>query len=133
MSAASPPREKKRSFAQAELEEVSPGQETMEDDLRRNQGPPKASTGARPGGTTGVELQSTDRIYQPHDEGHELGGEAPVPNPEASKPVPPAENPPGDLQEATTGLPDVGHCLVLPLVKVIKAYHVKLGWLMPLL
>ena len=43
---ASPPREKKRSFTQAELDEISPNQGTTEDDLRRNQGPPKMSPGA---------------------------------------------------------------------------------------
>ena len=112
VSAVSPPREKKRSFAQAELEEVSPNHEATEDDLRRNQGPPKATTGGEPEGTTDFELKS-----QPSDGKHELREETPAP-PGTCEPVPPAENPAGDLREATTmrhqSAPRTARCRALP-------------------
>ena len=133
-SVASPPREKKRSFAQAELEEMSPGQGTTEDDLRRKQGPPKVSPGAEPGETAVVELQSTDKCYQPHVGGYELGGEAPTSLCFLLKSLLVDYK---KLQKRVTkvhpGLPDVGHCLVPLLVKVIKVHHATLRRLMPLL
>ena len=118
VSVAGPPREKKRSFAQAELEEKSPGQDTTEDDLRRKQGPPKASPGAVPEETGIVELQSTNKCCQSHVGGHELGGEASLPNPAADKPVLPAETPPCGLEEAERvchhSAPRTARCRALP-------------------
>ncbi len=131
--AVSPSREKKRSFAQAELEKVSPNHEVTEDDLRRNQGPPKAKTKNKTGDelkeATEFELKSADEMCQSSHGKHKLDEGTPAPTPDASKPVPPAENTTKCHQSA----PDVGHCLKLPLVKAIRDYNVKASLPTPLL
>ena len=58
-SGGSPPRERKRTFAQAELEELSSNPKTTEDDLRRMQGPPRAHTEASLAQPVGQEVQTT--------------------------------------------------------------------------
>ncbi len=118
VSGASPPREKKRSFAQAELEEMPPGQGMTEDDLRRKHGPPRVHPGALLEETVGVELQNTDVHRPPHVCEHELGEEVSAPKPEVDKPVLSAREPLAGLQEAGKEChqsePGTARCRALP-------------------
>ena len=103
----SPSKEKKRSYAQAELEQGSPNHEVTEDELRRNQGPPKAKTkadlGREPKGATEVELESelksVGHMCQSNQEENELDRDTLTLIPNANKPEPPVENPVEDLSK----------------------------------
>ena len=92
----SPSKEKKRSYAQAELEQGSPNHEVTEDELRRNQGPPKAKTKANSGGELKgatesefeSELKSVGHMCQSNQGKDELDGGTLTLIPDANKPEP---------------------------------------------
>ena len=106
----SPSKEKKRSYAQAELEQGSPNHEVTEDELRRNQGPPKAKTKANLGGELKgatesefeSELKSVEHTCQSNQGKDELDKGTLTLIPDANKPEPPVENPAEDLSKVTT-------------------------------
>ena len=106
----SPSKEKKRSYAQAELEQGSPNHEVTEDELRRNQGPPKAETKANSGGELKgatesefeSELNSVGRMCQSNQGKDKLDGGTLTLIPDANMPEPPVENPAEDLSKVTT-------------------------------
>ena len=58
----SPSKERKRTYAQAELEQEFPDQIANEDELRRNQGPPGAKTNANSETGTGDGLKETIKV-----------------------------------------------------------------------
>ena len=101
---------------------MSPNHEATEDDLRRNQGPPKAKTKDKTcdelKGATESELKGADGACQPSHGKHRLDEGTPAPTLDASKPAPPAENPAGDLREVTTkchqSAPRTARCRALP-------------------
>ena len=63
----SPSKERKRTYAQAELEQESPDQIANEDELRRNQGPPGAKTNADLETGTGDGLKETTKVRDKGD------------------------------------------------------------------
>ncbi len=72
-SGGSPPRERKQTFAQAELEEPSTSPKITEDDLRRMEGPPRAYTEVSIAQPVGTVAQTTGNQFQSHPGGPTVG------------------------------------------------------------
>ena len=101
----SPSKERKRTYAQAELEQVSPGQRVTEDELRRNQGPPNAKLNAEPETDSGdgqkeaievklgSEVERGGQTCQANQKSHEFDRKTLALTSDASKPEPSGVNP----------------------------------------
>ena len=126
----SPSKDRKRTYAQAELEQESLDQTANEDELRRNQGPPGATTNANLETGTGEGLEETTKVsgggdvesveqrLQTNPPFHAVHQTTLAPVSDDSMPVPPGINPEvvgSEVEEIShPSTPGTARCRALP-------------------